>query len=329
MTENVKKPQPIGAPGTPDTLPPLSPAPSGDRLNQHNDFILEAPGSMDIYDASQPQSADLVPTANILSELGTLLEGLSFGENEDRALISQFVEKQLQAKKFIINALERRAQNVDNNAKTLERRTNELETQRVKLEKDLKDVAETNLKNRALMEEIPRMPTKAVSEMMIERDRNQMKNLQHRLEQLVAVHRQLLRKYGSLELENTEIRKKLDVRERAIKRLEGNSKGTFLTLRRQAERHAVELSSLRDQVQALEKERKISPTKVSHHHHVDKGPRTMRGGAGASHGVTTSPSGSRDSNDPSSSSSSSVSPKTPPATAATIVESVFSKMGFS
>ena len=36
-------------------------------------------------------------------------------------------------------------------------------------------------------------------------------NLQHRLEQLVAVHRQLLRKYGSLELENTEMRKKLEI----------------------------------------------------------------------------------------------------------------------
>ena len=123
----MKKQQSFGVPSTPDTPPPLSPAPSGENLNQQHDFILEAPGSnsMDTYDMSQPQSADLVPTANILSELDTLLEGLSISEGKDRAVISQFVEKQLQAKKFIINALERRAQHVDNNAKTLQRRTSE------------------------------------------------------------------------------------------------------------------------------------------------------------------------------------------------------------
>ena len=171
------------------------------------------------------------------------------------------------------------------------------------------------------MDEIPRMATTAVSEMMIDRDRNQMKNLQHRLEQLVAVHRQLLRKYGTLELENTEMRKKLDVRERAIKRLEGNSKSTFLALRRQAERHAVELSNLRDQVQSLENERRSSPNKVPHHH-AEKGPRTMRGGAGGTHGVNSSPSNSRDPGDP----STNASPKSPPAS---VVESVFSKLGFA
>jgi hypothetical protein len=43
-------------------------------------------------------------------------------------------------------------------------------------------------------------------------------------EQLVAVHRQLLRKYASLELENAEARKKLALRDERIKQLEDNTR---------------------------------------------------------------------------------------------------------
>jgi hypothetical protein len=43
-------------------------------------------------------------------------------------------------------------------------------------------------------------------------------------EQLVAVHRQLLRKYASLELENAEARKKLALRDERIKQLEVNTR---------------------------------------------------------------------------------------------------------
>lgn len=39
------------------------------------------------------------------------------------------------------------------------------------------------------------------------------KSLQQRLEQLVAVHRQLLRKFASLELENSELKKKTQLRD--------------------------------------------------------------------------------------------------------------------
>ena len=277
---------------------------------------------MDVYDVSQPQSADLVPTATILSELDTLLESLSLTKDNEKSPINQFVEKQLQAKNFIIDALERRTQYATNNIAHSERRTKELEAQRTKLEVDLQGVSGAHLKNQALMDEIPRMPTTAVSEMMIERDKMQMKNLQHRLEQLVAVHRQLLRKYGSLELENTEMRKKLEIREGRIKHLEGNSRGISITLRQQAERHAAELSSLRDQVQVLENEgaKRASPTKPSH---VEKGPRTMRGGAGASSAANSSPSGSKDMNDPSTASPKSTGGASP-STAAAVVGSVFS-----
>ena len=59
---------------------------------------------------------------------------------------------------------------------------------------------------------------------MSERERQHMRSLQQRLEQLVAVHRQLLRKYASLELENAEARKKLALRDERIKQLESNTR---------------------------------------------------------------------------------------------------------
>lgn len=84
---------------------------------------------------------------------------------------------------------------------------------------------------------------------MAERDQTQMRCLQQRLEQLVAVHRQLLRKFASLELENGELRKKLVLRDERIKQLELNAKGLTANLRQQAERHVGELTNLREQIQ--------------------------------------------------------------------------------
>ena len=72
---------------------------------------------------------------------------------------------------------------------------------------------------------------------------------QQRLEQLVAVHRQLLRKFASLELENGELRKKLVLRDDRIKLLEVNAKGLTSSMRQQAERHIAELTELREQIQ--------------------------------------------------------------------------------
>ena len=119
--------------------------------------------------------------------------------------------------------------------------------------------------------------------MFIERDSSQMKSLQHRLEQLVAVHRQLLRKYGSLEIECGEMRKKLDIRDSRIKQLEGTNRGVSVALRQQAERHAAELTNLCDQVQMVCREVKVttSPTNKSQNDHTrSTGPRTIRGGGG-------------------------------------------------
>mmetsp|Transcript_27786 Transcript_27786/g.50232 ORF Transcript_27786/g.50232 Transcript_27786/m.50232 type:complete len:174 (+) Transcript_27786:1-522(+) len=89
---------------------------------------------------------------------------------------------------------------------------------------------------------------------MNDKQRQHMKSLQQRLEQLVAVHRQLLRKFASLELENSDFRKKIVLRDERIKQLETNAKILAANMRAQAERHVAELTKLREQVSVLREE---------------------------------------------------------------------------
>lgn len=120
-------------------------------------------------------------------------------------------------------------------------------------------------------------------ETMAQREQGQNKSLQQRLEQLVAVHRQLLRKFASLELENNELRKKLLLRDERIRQLESNAKALTQNLRQQADRHISELTTLREQIQEMkiehlqkaEENRQNAPIPVSHYH----GPRVIRGGS--------------------------------------------------
>ena len=69
--------------------------------------------------------------------------------------------------------------------------------------------------------------------MLSEKDKAHRKSLQQRLEQLVAVHRQLLRKFATLELETSELKKKVMLRDERIRQLEGNSSGQIGTIRQQ------------------------------------------------------------------------------------------------
>lgn len=92
------------------------------------------------------------------------------------------------------------------------------------------------------------------------RERNHMRmqkkfeSLQQRLEQLVAVHRQLLRKYAALELENSEDKKKIALRDERIAQLEANTRTLAMNMRTQAARHVVELTKLREQVSSVRQE---------------------------------------------------------------------------
>lgn len=83
---------------------------------------------------------------------------------------------------------------------------------------------------------------------MSARERQHMRSIQQKLEQLVAVHRQLLRKYASLELELSEAKKKLVLRDERIKQVEANNRIMAGNMRAQAEKHVEELTHLRDQI---------------------------------------------------------------------------------
>jgi kinesin family protein 5 len=96
---------------------------------------------------------------------------------------------------------------------------------------------------------LSRLDSKQLADTLAERERAKQKSLQQRLEQLVAVHRQLLRKFGSLELETAELKKKTALRDERIRQLENNSRGLVGNIRQQSERYLAELATLREQIQ--------------------------------------------------------------------------------
>jgi chromosome segregation ATPase len=229
-----------------------------------------------------------------LEELYKEFDACTTGLNLDQTIKTQvlaFIEKQLQTRDSIISKYDNQVQSLSKEISESERKSKDIDTQRLKLESDLMSLSDKFLKAQANFDSIPRVPNQTSSEMLIERDKSHMKSLQHRLEQLVAVHRQLLRKYASLELESNEMRKKIDIRDSRIKQLEVSNKGVNVALRQQAERHAAELNNLRDQVNILynesrrnsllEKSTSTSPTNKSPS--LQTGPRSVRGGGGGLH----------------------------------------------
>ena len=138
------------------------------------------------------------------------------------------------------------------------------------------------------------------AEVFASRERAHMKSLQLRLEQLVAVHRQLLRKFASLELDSNDMRKKITLRDERIKQLEGNSRGLTTSMRAQAERHVAELSNLREQIQVMRSEhvQRVEMARLALENASGStpkaagGPRTLRGGASRQTTVTPGSAGS-------------------------------------
>lgn len=165
------------------------------------------------------------------------------------------------------------------------------EVQRTRLEKDLQSRAEKAIKLQLSIDSMRGMDGETIAENYQQRDAQQMKSLQQRLEQLVAVHRQLLRKFASLELENVEYRKKIQLRDERIKTLEGNSKGLTSSMRQQAEMYVLELQNVREQIQLLRSEYN-QRVEAAGHYQRQEGPRTLRGGdkstvrGGSKHNLT-------------------------------------------
>lgn len=129
------------------------------------------------------------------------------------------------------------------------KRFKEMDIQRTRLEKDLQMRTEKVFQQQLQIDDIRQMNQQALGEFLTEREKTQLKSLQQRLEQLVAVHRQLLRKFASLELENIEAKKRIQLRDERIRQLETNARTVSGNMRQQAERHVAELSNLREQIQ--------------------------------------------------------------------------------
>jgi kinesin family protein 5 len=104
-------------------------------------------------------------------------------------------------------------------------------------------------------------------------------SLQQRLEQLVAVHRQLLRKYAALELEGQEDKKKIALRDERIVQLETNTRTLAMNMRTQAARHVVELTKLREQVSSVRQEQ--MDARVEPEYRPAGSATVIRGGAAA------------------------------------------------
>lgn len=128
-------------------------------------------------------------------------------------------------------------------------------------------------------------------EFVTEKEKLQGRCLQQRLEQLVTVHRQLLRKFTSLELENGELKKKIALRNERIKQLETNARKMTGKLRIQIEKHVSELTNLNENIQSmkLEQQQRLEATQERTRH---TGPRVVRGGhAAAAEKSPDSPTG--------------------------------------
>ncbi len=142
---------------------------------------------------------------------------------------------------------------------------------------------------------LSRMDRNQVNDILTNREVARQKSLQQRLEQLVAVHRQLLRKFASLELETNELKKKTILRDERIRQLESNAGTLIGNIRHQAENHVAELANIKEAIQVLKNEydhrlddlRRLnedtsSPSSNKGNIKVVVQPKSLRGGGGRS-----------------------------------------------
>jgi len=122
----------------------------------------------------------------------------------------------------------------------LQRSNDRLEREKKKLESKISETQsdlEMSLKKSKMLE--------AMDAPMNKKERQKYKDASKKLHQLVSVHRKLLRKFATLELEIAEARHKLALRDERIRQLESQARKHASDMHVQAEIHANELKSLR------------------------------------------------------------------------------------
>jgi len=194
--------------------------------------------------------------------------------------LSAWLASFAQAQETLVGGFETRFQALEQAGAEQARRIKDLETQRARLEGDLSGRNEKVTGLQLQLDALSTMEGAQAAEVYASRERAHMKSLQLRLEQLVAVHRQLLRKFASLELDSNDMRKKITLRDERIKQLEGNSRGLTSSMRAQAERHVAELSNLREQIQVMRSEhlQRVELARLALENSSAGTPRTTEGG---------------------------------------------------
>ena len=168
--------------------------------------------------------------------------------------IAQWLETAQTQNESLAKAFEARLVHVERGHGDQAKKLKEMESQRVKLETDLKNRTHRTTQLQLEINNIRVTDGQTVMDMINEREKQQARSLQQRLEQLVAVHRQLLRKFAMLELENCEAKKKIQLRDERIRQLEQSSRSIVSNMRGQAERHVADLTHLKEQIQTLRQE---------------------------------------------------------------------------
>ena len=206
-------------------------------------------------------SARMSEQAAVLNSFSALLEKHEMTTKASTtacAALTAFFTENCKDMEEVISSHEARADALEKLAAASNKRVKDIEAQRDRLTADLKSRTESAVALK-LVENLLAAASAikaqsggnaevaaavAASEAIREKQEANNKSLQQRLEQLVAVHRQLLRKYASLELDASEQKKKVSLRDERIKQLENNHRGNSATMRQQAERHVAELSNL-------------------------------------------------------------------------------------
>lgn len=226
------------------------------------------------------------------------------------AALLKHVKAHYQEQENDVVAYENKAISLERAQAETNKRIRELEIQRERLETDLASRTESAVKTKLELEMFmtnmhvgaPGDAARSTGEqaalaVMQEKERTHSASLQQRLEQLVSVHRQLLRKFASVELDSGELRKKLGLRDERILQLEGNVRGNNSNMRAQSERHVAELTNLREQIRLM-KEEHIQRTDQQQHYldlqllasrESTGARRTLRGGQGVTPAAEGSP----------------------------------------
>ena len=200
---------------------------------------------------SDEQPSDAAFPAEDLQDVLSSVEGTS------DALVEKLLEREERVRReirLLKEASFSRLETERRRAEELERRASDLSQQKQRLAEDLT----TRCERIAALEQVLSASTLAdgADGSLGVADATQMRSIQQRLEQLVAVHRKLLRKYGRLEVDLTETRGKVRLRDERISQLEFHARQMGTTMRKQAQRHVEDIARLREQVQLLREEKR-------------------------------------------------------------------------